>query len=202
MKRPSTVLLSLACLAALTGPPASAQEGQGGAGAEPEAEYESDDGEPLSPVQARIAEKRAARDEVFAEMRAEEVRHRERMGVIHRLAELAERSGDARRLALLDKLKVKEYARYHLQFERRRTQIDQDGFGIARLSLAKGRVRAAEAEELARSASKPRREKVRGEPVKRAAAGQDAPSPEDGGAGKDATTGQGKGKPGSKPRRR
>jgi hypothetical protein len=200
MMRPSTTLASLACLAALAGPPASAQEG--GQGAAPPAVQAAEDGEPVSPVDARIADKRAARDEIYAEMREEEIRHRERMGVIHRLAELAERNGQARRLALLDKLRVKEYARYHVQFERRRTQLDQDGFSIARLSLAKGRVRAAEAEELARSASKPRREKVRGEPVKRAAAGQDAPSPEDGGAGKDATTGQGKGKPGSKPRRR
>ncbi|MHC5212151.1 MAG: hypothetical protein ACYTG2_15645 [Planctomycetota bacterium] len=97
---------------------------------------------------------RPERKEVLEAMRLGEIEHRQRLATIHRLAQLAEERGDARRVALLDVLSVKEYARYHRQFERRRAQVNDGAFRKAQLVLGKGRTRAAVAEEMARRAAR------------------------------------------------
>jgi hypothetical protein len=141
MIRPRTTLTALALLAALAVP-------TGAAHAAP-----AQDTEQSTPTGATLG-KREKRNIVLEEMRAAEVLHRERLATIHRLGVLAEARGDARRLAELDKLEVKENARYHRQFERRRARVDDGSFREAQLVLGKGRERAATAEALAERAAR------------------------------------------------
>jgi hypothetical protein len=131
-----TVLAATAGLGAVTAQDAASEEAQPAAA-------------PTPPTGAR-----AMRGAALEEIRADEMLHRERLATIHRLGELAEQQGQAERLAWLDKLEVKENARYHRQFERRRLQVNDSTFRKAQLVLGKGRVRAATAEEMARRAAR------------------------------------------------
>lgn len=62
---------------------------------------------------AAAREAKPSREDVMRSMRDAEVKHRERLAALHRLRELAGSQGQAERLALLDKLEVKENSHYN-----------------------------------------------------------------------------------------
>jgi hypothetical protein len=136
MTHSMTLCFGLTLLVATTGP---------GAALAQDAPLEQDE---MRPSQHPL------RNRVLEEIRSDEVLHRERLATIHRLMQLAEEQGRPERLAALDKLEVKEDARYHRQFERRRMSLDDPSFRKAQLVLGKGRTRDSLAEALASRANR------------------------------------------------
>lgn len=140
--RTRSLLPGAALLALLALPPAlSAQDSAGGSDAAtttvarpaPQDEGVTDEA---------AAERGKARREILTQLRAEEIRHRERLATINRLRELAESQGQAERLALLDKLEVKEGARYNAATTYTATRLgDTSAYKQTLMKLAKGRIR-------------------------------------------------------------
>ena len=80
--------------------------------------------------------------EILSKMRDEEIRHRERLATIQRLREIAESQGQAERMAQLDKLEVKEGARYNAATNMAATKLGSTPFYKQSLmKLAGGRIR-------------------------------------------------------------
>ena len=108
-------------------------------------------GAPVDPVEARRAAAERAeaaidrgpvRREIMSKLRDEEVRHRERLATIHRLRQIAESQGQAERLALLDKLEVKEGARYNAATQLTAVRLgNTTAYKQTLIKLADGRIR-------------------------------------------------------------
>ena len=82
------------------------------------------------------------RREIMSKLRDEEVRHRERLATIHRLRQIAESQGQAERLALLDKLEVKEGARYNAATQLTAVRLgNTTAYKQTLIKLADGRIR-------------------------------------------------------------
>ena len=125
--------------------------------------------------------------QVFAELRAEEIQHRERLATIHRLRKLAESQGPAgaEKLALLDKLEVKEGGRYNAASQYTANRLgDTAAYKQSMLKLAKGRLRSDELAQPVNSAKSkltPEERKARSEAraAKKAAAPTTQPAKPD-----------------------
>ena len=143
----SHLLAGAALAAALALPTAlPAQDSAAGGGAAstaPARAAQQDEGATTYTPEERTKTQR----QVFAELRAEEIQHRERLATIHRLRVLAESQGQAgaEKLALLDKLEVKEGARYNAASQYTANRLgDTAAYKQSMLKLAKGRLRSDE----------------------------------------------------------
>lgn len=120
---------------------------------------------PGSAERAAVAEERPARRDTLTKMRAAEISHRERLAVINRLRELATAQGNAERLALLDKLEVKENSRYASVAENAANRLgDTVAYRQSLIKLAAGRARRtveADKPERAQPAPTPESRKAR-----------------------------------------
>ena len=149
--RTHSLLPGAALLAVLAWPAAlSAQDSQSGAGAVTPTRTMSTTAVRAAPqdegaVQdedAADAAKGQQRREILSKLRSEEVRHRERLATINRLRELAEQQGQAEKLALLDKLEVKEGARYNAATQYTAVQLgNTTAYKQTLIKLAAGRIR-------------------------------------------------------------
>lgn len=159
------LLPGAALLAVLALPPAlSAQDSATGGGAAaptptrtgaPAAAGRAAPQDEGAPDEATV-ERASSRREILANLRAEEIRHRERLATINRLRELAQGQGQAEKLALLDKLEVKEGARYNAATTSSATRLgDTAAYKQTLMKLAKGRIRQKDELEHAAKANAP-----------------------------------------------
>ena len=116
------------------------------------------------------SEKRTSRQEVMQSMRDGEIKHRERLATIHRLRAIAESQGQAERMALLDKLEVKEDSAYQNRAQLAANRLgNTSAYKQSLMKLSAGRIRKnvpaeptlSEAEQAEAAAKKAKRQGAR-----------------------------------------